>query len=138
MLATCLLQVVEDCTSRPHWEAMTNKRLDADRAAPSNGSAGTRRAAGLDDPAYAAFAWARYRRIMRWMTLAAAICAGAAVWALWRWIGPLPIHVAIATALGVGLSVLMAAALMGLIFLSSGSGHDEMVERVDDGWDERL
>lgn len=90
---------------------------------------------GLDDPAYAAFAWARYRRMMGWMALVSATCAGVAVCALWRWVGPLPIHMAIATALGVGLSVLMAAALMGLIFLSSGTGHDEMIEKVDDGWD---
>jgi hypothetical protein len=31
----------------------------------------------------------------------------------------------IATIAGVGFSVLLAAALMGLVFLSSGSGHDE-------------
>lgn len=36
-----------------------------------------------------------------------------------------PIHMMIATALGAGLSVLMAAALMTLIFLSSRMGHDE-------------
>ena len=90
---------------------------------------------GLDDPAHAAHAWGRYRRIMGWMALVSAVCAGAAVWLLWRWVGPLPIHVAIASALGVGLSILMAAALMGLVFLSSGTGHDEMVEKIDDGWD---
>lgn len=90
---------------------------------------------GLDDPGYAAFAWARYKRIMRWMALISAVVAGVSVWLLWRWVGPLPIHVAIATALGVGLSILMAAALMGLVFLSSGSGHDEMVEKVEDGWE---
>jgi hypothetical protein len=28
----------------------------------------------------------------------------------------------------VGLSVMLGAALMGLVFLSSGSGHDESVE----------
>jgi hypothetical protein len=86
---------------------------------------------GLDDPAHAAFAWGRYRRILGWMALVSVACAGAAVWLLWRWIGPLPIHVAIATALGVGLSILMAAALMGLVFMSSGTGHDEMVDEVE-------
>lgn len=101
---------------RRHLEAMTNNP-------PRN---------GLDDPAYAAKAWARYRRLLRWMGLASAVCAGLAIWALWHWVGPLPIHMAIATALGVGLSVLMAAALMGLIFLSSGTGHDEAVERFSE------
>jgi len=32
---------------------------------------------------------------------------------------------------GVGGSVFLAGALMGLAFLSSGSGHDEDVERLD-------
>ena len=32
---------------------------------------------------------------------------------------------------GVGGSVMLAAALMGLVFLSSGTGHDEDVTRVD-------
>ena len=89
---------------------------------------------GLDDPVYAAFAWGRYKRIMRWMALVSTLSALAAVWVLWAWVGPLPIHVAIASGLGVGLSILMAAALMGLVFLSSGSGHDEMVETIEDGW----
>lgn len=93
----------------------------------------TNKGKGLDDPSYAAFAWARYKRILRWMALVSAVCAGITVWLLWQWIGPLPIHVAIASALGVGLSILMAAALMGLVFLSSGSGHDEMVETIEDG-----
>jgi len=32
---------------------------------------------------------------------------------------------------GVGGSVIMAGLLMGLVFLSSGSGHDEDVTRID-------
>lgn len=79
----------------------------------------------LDDPEYAAFAWARYWRIMRWMALAALLAVIAAL-AWMHWSGaPMSLHLAIATALGVGLSVLCAGALMGLVFLSSGSGHDE-------------
>jgi len=85
----------------------------------------------LDDPEYAAFAWARYRWLMRWMGLVSAVTAAIAVAVLWWYLGSLPIHMIVATALGVGLSVLMAAALMGLIFLSSGSGHDEAVDRFD-------
>jgi hypothetical protein len=84
---------------------------------------------GLDDPDQAAFAWARYRRIMAWMSLAAATCAAGAVFGLEYFYGPLS-WVAILSAIGgIGGSVLMASALMGLVFLSSGSGHDE---RIDD------
>ena len=91
--------------------------------------------AGLDDPDYAAFAWRRYRRLLAWMGLVAVITAAGAVGILEWQVGPLPIHVAIATALGVGFTILMAAALMGLVFLSSGTGHDEDVERADLGQD---
>lgn len=92
----------------------------------------------LDDPDYAAFAWRRYRRLLRWMALVAVLCAAAAVAILWQWIGPLPIHAVIATALGVGFTILMGAALMGLVFLSSGTGHDEAVDHADLGEDARV
>lgn len=82
---------------------------------------------GLSDPEYAAFAWARYRRLMRWMALAAFTTAAVALGALWWAKGPLPIHLVIASALGIFCSVLLAAALMGLVFLSSGTGHDESI-----------
>ena len=39
----------------------------------------------------------------------------------------------IATALGAGLSVLLAGALMSLVFLSSGSGHDDDGEPIRRG-----
>ncbi len=83
---------------------------------------------GLDDPDYAAFAWARYRKILRWMALFAALVAGAAVLILRESLGWMNVHVAIATLLGVFLTILLGAALMGLMFLSSGTGHDEQVE----------
>jgi hypothetical protein len=83
---------------------------------------------GLDDPAYAAFAWRRFRRILWWMALVAVLAAGVAeVW-LWTAMGELHIVTAIATFLGVFFTIMMAAALMGLMFLSSGSGHDAQVE----------
>jgi hypothetical protein len=37
----------------------------------------------LDDPEYAAFAWGRFKRILRWMALAALATAGLAELALW-------------------------------------------------------
>jgi hypothetical protein len=82
----------------------------------------------LNDPEYAKFAWARYRRLMKWMVLVAVLAVIASLGALWIYNGPIPIHMMIATIAGVGASVLLAAALMGLVFLSSGSGHDERIE----------
>ncbi len=81
----------------------------------------------LDDPVYAKFAWGRFRKLMIWMMLASAAATGAGLWLLHAMIGPIPLHMAIATGLGVFLTVLLAAALMGLVFLSSGTGHDETI-----------
>lgn len=78
----------------------------------------------LDTPDDAAFAWGRFRRIMKWMTLLSLACGAGAVWLLYAWIGTMPIHMGIASFLGVTLSILLGCALMGLVFLSSGSGHD--------------
>ena len=85
----------------------------------------------LDNPDQARHAWRRFRMLMRWMGLAAAVCAGGAVWWLWRSYGPRGPWAIGMTALGVGGSVLMAGALMGLVFLSSGTGHDESVAERD-------
>lgn len=74
-------------------------------------------------------AWRRFRRIMRWMSLIAILTAALAVWFVTRGEPELKIHMLIATALGAGLSVLLAAALMTLAFVSSGSGHDEEAHR---------
>lgn len=82
----------------------------------------------LDDPEYAAFAWGRFRRILRWMALAALLTAGLAELVLYLWLGELDFVTASATFLGVFVTMMVAAALMGLMFLSSGTGHDERVE----------
>ena len=81
----------------------------------------------LSDPEYAAFAWGRYRRIMTWMSLAATAAVLVSLAGLWWAKGPLPLHMIIGTTLGVFFSVMLAAALMGLLFLSSGTGHDETI-----------
>lgn len=45
-------------------------------------------------------------------------------------------HFFVAVALGIGITMLLASALMGLVFLSNGSGHDESIHNpLDD--DER-
>lgn len=82
----------------------------------------------LDEPDYAAFAWARYRRLMRWMTAVALVAVLAGLTALRIMVGPIPIHMLIATCLGIFFAVMLMAALMGLVFLSSGTGHDEAVD----------
>lgn len=82
----------------------------------------------LDDPEYAAFAWGRFRRILRWMALVALATAVIAELVLYRWLGELNFVTASATFLGVFVTMMVAAALMGLMFLSSGTRHDERVE----------
>jgi hypothetical protein len=86
---------------------------------------------GLDDPEQAAFAWARYRRLMMWMGLAALLTAIASVIGLEYFYGPLSWVAILAAIGGIGGSVLMASALMGLVFLSSGTGHDDKVDGRD-------
>ncbi|MBS0479513.1 MAG: hypothetical protein JSR79_09450 [Proteobacteria bacterium] len=86
---------------------------------------------GLDDPDYAAFAWTRYRRMLRWMLFATVIAVGIALYILDRVYGPLSWVAIFAAIGGFGGTMMMAAALMGLAFLSSGTGHDEDVERID-------
>lgn len=84
-------------------------------------------------PEERAHAWARYRRLMRWMALVAlAVVLGALAW-LRASGAPMPPAMVIATIAGVGLSMLLGTALMGLVFLSAGSGHDDTVGDLDDG-----
>jgi len=73
----------------------------------------------------AAEAWARYKTMMKWMVLAAAITVGLSLLYLWQSGGPMPLHLVVATIAGVGLTVLVGTGLMGLVFLSNRSGHDE-------------
>ncbi|RVT38881.1 hypothetical protein [Sphingobium algorifonticola] len=87
-----------------------------------------KRGQALDDPEIAATAWAHYRRIMAWMAVCAIGCVGLAIAALWYWTGPMPLHMIIATAIGVFFTFMLGTGLMGLLFLSSGTGHDEQVE----------
>src|SRR3954453_12662880 len=85
----------------------------------------------------AAAAWKRYWSIMRGMALLALVTVLLALVYLKRSGEPVPLSMAIATIAGVGLTVLVGTGLMGLLFVSSRSGHDEEANRggVDD--DER-
>ena len=78
----------------------------------------------LDDPQAAAWAWARYRRLMRWMMLVTLTMVLGAVVMLYRQVGLVSIHFYIPTALGISFAMLLMSALMGLVFLSHGTGHD--------------
>ena len=72
---------------------------------------------------------------MRWWGLASTLVALAVLIWFWQQFGLISIHFYIAAALGIGLMVMLTGALMSLLFLSSGTGHDEAVrdfKRDDD------
>ena len=82
---------------------------------------------GLDDPDQAQFAWGRFRKLMIWMVLVSAATAVGGLLVLRALIGTIPVHMAIATGVGTFVSVLLAAVLMSLVFLSNGTGHDDSI-----------
>lgn len=88
---------------------------------------GVARISPLDDPATAAHAWARYRRLMRFMFLVTVGVVLLALAVIYREVGFVSPHFFIATALGIGFAMLLMSALMGLVFLSAGTGHDDAV-----------
>lgn len=83
----------------------------------------------LDNRDTSRIAWSRYRVLMLGMSIVSIV---AVILALLFLHVSLPhgltLHMIIATTAGVGLSVMLGAALMGLVFLSSGSGHDDAIE----------
>jgi hypothetical protein len=90
----------------------------------------------LDDPVNAAHAWARYRRIMRLLMIATVLTVGFAIAILFAYNGMISVHFYIAVALGISFTMLLGGALMGLVFLSHGTGHDESVDNQLPGRDE--
>ena len=85
----------------------------------------------LDDPKIAAHAWARFKRLMRWMFGVTVLVVLGFLAMLYTRDEPVSIHFYIATALGVGFATMLMSVLMGLVFLSSGTGHDESVADLD-------
>lgn len=81
-----------------------------------------------DDPAIAAHAWRRYRRLMVWMALVACIATAVALSFLRLRNPDASIHLFIAAAAGIFLSVTLGTALMGLVFLSAGTAPDAAIE----------
>lgn len=89
----------------------------------------------LDDPDKAAFAWGRYKRLMRAMVLVTLVVVALVLGYIYVTDSAPSIHFYIATGLGVGVTMMLTAALMGLVFLSSGTGHDESIgDPTDDEW----
>ena len=82
----------------------------------------------LDDPLYARTAWSRYWRLMRGMAIFTFICTAATLSVLYYLHGWVSIHMYIATAGGIGFALMLTAGLMGLVFLSSATGHDESID----------
>ena len=74
----------------------------------------------------------QFRRIMRVLALLAVVVAALAVALVARGDTGFHPHMLIATALGVGLTVLLGTGLMTLAFLSSSSGHDEQASRFEE------
>ncbi|MEE9433665.1 MAG: hypothetical protein V3V15_05455 [Sphingorhabdus sp.] len=92
----------------------------------------------LDNPVYAQFAWNRYWRLMRWM-FGFTLLVATGMLSLFYWQhGLVSIHFYIATAGAVIVSLMLAAALMGLVFLSSETGHDEAIEDPVGGGEDHL
>lgn len=67
----------------------------------------------------------RYRRMFGLVGLTALASAVVAVSALYLSLGEFQLHASIAMAIGIGLSVMLGGVLMGLVFLSNASGHDD-------------
>ena len=82
----------------------------------------------LDDPLSASVAWNRYWRLMRWMAVLSLGCVVIALAIMHYLHGFVSIHMYIATAGAVFFALMLTAALMGLVFLSSGTGHDESID----------
>src|SRR3546814_16444552 len=71
----------------------------------------------------AALAWVRYKRLVSWMAIAAVVAVLLSLVHLKGAGRPVPVHMMIAALAGVGLTVLLGTALMGLAFLGNASVH---------------
>jgi hypothetical protein len=74
----------------------------------------------------------RFWRLMAAVTLVALLAVGGALFYAYASGTPLRLHFVLAMSLGIGLTLLLAGALMGLLFFSARSGHDEAAFDRDD------
>ena len=72
----------------------------------------------------------RFWRIFRLLALLSVVIAAIAVVLVTRGDGEVHASLIIATALGIGLTVLVGTSLMTLVFLSNASGHDEAASGI--------
>lgn len=72
----------------------------------------------------------RFWRIFRLLALLSIVIAAIAVVLVTRGAGEIHASLIIATALGIGLTVLLGTGLMALMFVSSSSGHDDSAGRA--------
>ena len=77
-------------------------------------------------PSEKAKALAEFRRIMKWILLAAVVMVAGALFYL-QSSGDLTVHTVVATILGVFLSVLLGCGLFAAAFFSSKSGLDQYI-----------
>jgi len=66
----------------------------------------------------------RFWRIFRLLAVLSIVIAAIGVWLVTRGAGEIHASLIIATALGIGLTVLVGTGLMTLVFISNSSGHD--------------
>jgi hypothetical protein len=87
----------------------------------------------LEDPPRADFAWARWKRMMQLMAAMTAATVVAILTYMWASGTAMSVHFYIAVGFGVGASMMLMGALMGLVFMSNGTGHDaSVVDPLDD------
>ena len=71
----------------------------------------------------------RFWRIFRLLALLSIVMAAIGVVLVTRGAGEIHASLIIATALGIGLTVLVGTGLMALVFISNSSGHDEAANK---------
>jgi len=113
----------------------TRREAVAKRRAAAHGGSMVQKSP-LDDPINAAHAWARYRQIMKVLMAVTVVTVVLALGLLFAFNGAISVHYYIAVALGISFTMLLGGGLMGLAFLSNGTGHDESVDNRMPGRDE--
>lgn len=88
---------------------------------------------GDETPLTKATHWRWFRRLMAWMLLFSLAMVALAIWWMHAQGVELRLHFMIAMGLGIALSLMLGAGLMGLVFVSSRSGVDDGVTDFSPG-----